>query len=121
MLCVNPPQCRSKLPGHVGEIGLEGRAAADHDIIMTAPEGLGWGQPHHFPQSPPDAVALHGIADPARHRKADANRTEGFEAALPRLQHKGAGRRLLGLGGSLEVRPAFQPFHGCDFALKGRL
>ena len=80
-------------------------------------------KPNHFAQAPPHAVALHRIADLTRHGEADPDRSAfpvaGLAAfgALPRLQDEGCGRRPCAFRGRPKVRPAFQPFHGCDFGL----
>jgi hypothetical protein len=128
---MNSAYRRIELPGHIGEIGGERRPPPDQDIIVARAQCRGRCQPHHFAEPPAHAIAHDGIADLARHGKADTGLI-GFPAvlpatdlpvlgALPRLQDEGAGRRSRTFGGSLEVYAALQPFHGfgfgCDFRL----
>ncbi len=65
---------------------------------------------HDLAQAPPHPVALDRAADLLRHREAEPRRCR--VAALARLQHEGAGRGPLALGGREEVRPLLQPLHG---------
>jgi hypothetical protein len=120
---MNSAYRRIELPGHVGEIGGERAAPADQHIIVAGGKRRSGGQPHHFAQPPAHAVALHRIADLARYRESDPDRSAlaVILGALPRLYDEGAGRRSCALRGSLKVRAALQPFHwlgfGCDFGL----
>ncbi len=113
---MNSAYRRIELPGHVGEIGKERGAAADQHVIMAGTERRGRRKPHHFAQPPAHPVALHGIADLARHGEADPDWAvfwAAFWAALPailsatpRLQDEGAGGRSCAFRGSLKVRAA---------------
>jgi hypothetical protein len=120
---MNSAYRRIELPGHVGEIGGERAAPADQHIIVAGDKRRSGGQPNHFAQPPAHAVALNRIADLARYRESDPDRSAVAVVlgALPRLYDEGAGRRSCALRGSLKVRAALQPFHwfgfGCDFGL----
>jgi|GEM_PF-3539870 len=118
---MNSAQRRIELPDHIAERDGERRSAANQHVIMAGAKRGRRRKPNHFPQAPPHAVALHGIADLTRHGEADPDRSALLVAglavfgALPRLQDEGCGRRPGAFRGRPKVRPAFQPFHGCDF------
>ncbi len=83
---MNSAQCGIELPDHVGERHFEGRAPPDQHVIV--PGAKRGGKPYHFAQAPPHAVALHGIADLARHGESDPDRSAflaGFLAVFPTL------------------------------------
>ena len=118
LLRMNSPQRRIEFPHHIAKWQFERRPAPDQHVIVTGAKRRIGHELHDFPQAAPHAVALHGIADLARHGEPDPDRASllsGFVTAA-RLQHEGpAGRfRALGssLGGSPKVRPAFQALHG---------
>jgi hypothetical protein len=120
---MNSAYRRIELPGHVGEIGGERATPADQHIIVAGDKRRSGGQPNHFAQPPAHAVALHRIADLARYRESDPDRSAVAVVlgALPHLYDEGAGLRSCALRDSLKVRAALQPFHwfgfGCDFGL----
>ena len=58
-----------------GNGSLQRRPAPDQHVIVAGAKPPERGRkPHHFPQAAPHPVALHGIADLARHGKADPDR-----------------------------------------------
>jgi len=88
---VKAVKCRIELPSHLAERRVERRAAPDQHVIVAVAKAGTLRQPHHLAQPPPHSVALHGIADLPRHRKADAHRA--VFGAAPRLQHERRPRR----------------------------
>lgn len=90
----------------------ERRAPSDQDIIVAGAHLADGRQSYHFPQPPPYAIALHGIADLSRHREADARRT--ILRPSKRLQHKGPSGHPVAGGCGSKIRPARQPLHRND-------
>ncbi len=72
---MNSAQCGIELPDHVGERHFECRPPPDQHVIVPGAKRGGGGKPYHFAQAPPHAVALHGIADLARHGESDPDRS----------------------------------------------
>ena len=109
---MNSAYRRIELPGHVGNIGIERCPPADQHIIVAGAKGRRGRKPHHLAQAPPHAVALHGIADLARHSEADPDGAVclvvflAVLSAAPRLQDEGAGGRPRAFRGSQKVRAA---------------
>ncbi len=84
--------------------------------MASAKRSLGV-KPYDFAQPAAYSVPLHGIAHLLGNREADPHAVTalaGFGAAQS-LHDKSAARRPRAFGGSLKVRPAFQPLHETDF------
>jgi hypothetical protein len=114
---MQPAQRRVEFPHHVAEWRFERRAPPNQHIIVAGKKRRAKFRPGHeaddLAQPAPHAVSFHRIADLARHGKADPRRT-GLRTRA-RLQDKAARRRPRAFGGSLKIRPAFQPLHATDF------
>jgi hypothetical protein len=114
---MQPAQRRVEFPHHVAEWRFQRCPPPNQNIIVAGKKRRAKFRPRHeaddLTQTAPDAVSFHRIADLARHGKTDPGRAGRRTRA--RLEHKAAGRRPRAFGGSLKVRPAFQPFHATDF------
>jgi hypothetical protein len=96
---VKPAECRIEFQHHLAEGSSERRPPADQHIIMArahSPRPGGHRKPHDLTQTAPYPVALHRVADLARHREADAHGP--VVGAAPRLKHK------KGPGGTRTIR-----------------
>jgi len=71
---MNPPHRIGEVPHHLVERPAERRAPSNQHVIMAGLQRLRRAQAHQFAQSAAHPVALHCIADLARHRKADPRR-----------------------------------------------
>jgi hypothetical protein len=117
---VNPAKRRVEFLQHVAERKDKGSPPPDQYIIMAQPQTIGpdcihrriCRQSHHLPQSPANAVALHGIAHLSRHGETDTHCP--FVAAPTRLQNKGARRCPRTAGSSTKIAPPSQPLQGGD-------
>jgi hypothetical protein len=116
LLGVNASERRIEFVHHLAKRQVQRGAPADQNVIVPFVQASRGREPDDFTQAAPHAIALHRIADLARHRKADAR--PGRVGARPRLQHERADGRPQSRGGSPKVRPALQPFH--DKARFGR-
>src|SRR5581483_5272618 len=99
-----------ELVRHPRKRRIECRPPADEDIIMPGAKTRARQEPHHLTQPPPHPIALDRVADLARHREADADRS--VVPARPRLQHKSRGRDLASCRRGQEIRPLPQALHG---------
>jgi hypothetical protein len=108
---MDPAKRRVEFLQHVAERKDKGGPPPDQHIVMARPQTIGPGctyrricrQSHHLPQSPADAVALHGIAHLSRYGETDTHRP--FVATPTRLQNKGARRRPRTAGSSTKIAP----------------
>ena len=108
---------RLEIPHHVAERGGERRTPSDQHIVMTAAQPAAVNivrargrQSHDFAQPTPHPIALHGIADLPRHRKADADRIVLIAPA--RLQHERTGRDAQAGCRRPKIAAPLQPLHG---------
>jgi hypothetical protein len=117
---MNPAKRCVEFLQHVAERKGKGGSPPDQNIIVAGLQTIGPGCTHrricrqsrHLPQSPANAVALHGIAHLSRHGETDTHRP--FVAAPSRLQNKGARRRPRAAGSSTKIAPPSQPLPGGD-------
>jgi hypothetical protein len=107
---MNPPQCPIQILPHLGERQRQRRTPPDQDVIMARLHLAVGGEPDDFPQSAPDAVTLHGIANLFRHREADT-RGAGVSPRARLYHERGDGRARAACGGT-KVRSARQSLHG---------
>ncbi len=117
---VNSAKRRFEFLQHVAEGEDKGGPPPDQYIIMARPQTTGPGrtlrpirrQSDHLPQSPADAVALHGIAHLSRYGEPDTHRA--FVGAPTRLQNERPSRCPHTAGGGTKIAPPSQPLHGGD-------
>jgi hypothetical protein len=102
-----------EFPDQVVKRNLQRRPPPYQHIILAGTKRSLRHKADRLTQAPPHTVSLDGVADLPRHGEADP--AGPFIAARPRLQDKAARRRPRAFGGSLKVRPAFQPLHEIDF------
>ncbi len=104
-----------EFPDQVVKRNLQRRPPSNQHIIVAGTKHGLRGEADGLTQATPHTVSLDGVADLARHGEADP--AGAFIATRPRLQDKAARRRPRAFGGSLKVRPAFQPLHEIDFGI----
>src|SRR5271167_133877 len=115
---MNPAQRRGEFPHQVDERGIERRPPANQHIIVAGTKRSLRRKTNHLTQAAPQPIALDGIADLARYGEADP--AGALVAAGARLEDKVARRRPRAFGGSLKVRPAFQPLHRHTIDVRAR-
>ncbi len=113
---MNVMQRGIEFPDQVAKRHLQRRPPPNQHIIVAGTKHGLRREADGLTQATPHAVSLDGIADLARNSEADP--AGGLVAARPRLQDKAARRRPRPFGGSLKVRPAFQPLHEIDFGAR---
>jgi hypothetical protein len=111
---LNSAKCRVEFPQHFGKWRGDRRPACDEHIVVAplqdgASRRAGRQQSHHFPQSAPYPVALHGVAHLSRNGEPDPNRP--VVGARSRLQREASSRGAQSARGGTKFAPALQPFH----------
>ena len=114
-------QRQSKLPHHLGERGRKRGPPADKNVIVAWTQSAGAGcrrHAHDLAQSAAHTVALYGVADLARHGKADADGP--LIAARARLQGESGARGPHATRSGLKIAPALKPLddHGTGVAIR---